>query len=85
MVSGGIEPGRVLSISVIKSIFVFGLISFPCGADHPSAAINRHGGYEYVIAPLWKRFAAEAIDIAIIFLLKIMTTLAFIDAFEIDL
>uniref|UniRef100_A0A182IMD6 RDD domain-containing protein n=1 Tax=Anopheles atroparvus TaxID=41427 RepID=A0A182IMD6_ANOAO len=48
-------------------------------------AINRHGGYEYVIAPLWKRFAAEAIDIAIIFLLKIMTTLAFIDAFEIDL
>ncbi|XP_058115940.1 protein FAM8A1 [Anopheles ziemanni] len=48
-------------------------------------AINRHGGYEYVIAPLWKRFAAEAIDIVIIFLLKIMTTLAFIDAFEIDL
>uniref|UniRef100_A0A182K0I7 RDD domain-containing protein n=1 Tax=Anopheles christyi TaxID=43041 RepID=A0A182K0I7_9DIPT len=51
----------------------------------PDDAINRHGGYEYVIAPLWKRFAAEAIDIAIIFLLKIMTTLAFIDAFEIDL
>uniref|UniRef100_A0A182Y731 Uncharacterized protein n=1 Tax=Anopheles stephensi TaxID=30069 RepID=A0A182Y731_ANOST len=51
----------------------------------PDDGINRHGGYEYVIAPLWKRFAAEAIDIAIIFLLKIMTTLAFIDAFEIDL
>ncbi|XP_050067386.1 protein FAM8A1 [Anopheles maculipalpis] len=51
----------------------------------PDDAFNRHGGYEYVIAPLWKRFAAEAIDIAIIFLLKIMTTLAFIDAFEIDL
>uniref|UniRef100_A0A182N396 RDD domain-containing protein n=1 Tax=Anopheles dirus TaxID=7168 RepID=A0A182N396_9DIPT len=45
----------------------------------------RRGGLEYAIAPLWKRFAAEAIDIAIIFLLKIMTTLAFIDAFEIDL
>uniref|UniRef100_A0A2M4BTA2 Putative conserved plasma membrane protein n=1 Tax=Anopheles marajoara TaxID=58244 RepID=A0A2M4BTA2_9DIPT len=51
----------------------------------PDAGINRHGGFEYVIAPLWKRFAAEAIDIAIIFLLKIMTTLAFIDAFDIDL
>ncbi|XP_052871498.1 protein FAM8A1-like [Anopheles cruzii] len=51
----------------------------------PDAAINRHGGYEYVVAPLWKRFAAEAIDIAIIFLLKIMITLAFIDALQIDL
>ncbi|XP_062556153.1 protein FAM8A1 [Armigeres subalbatus] len=47
--------------------------------------INRNGGYEYVIAPLWKRFLAEAIDIVIIFLLKIMTTMAFIDIFDIDL
>lgn len=47
--------------------------------------INRNGGYEYVIAPLWKRFVAEAIDIIIIFLLKVMTTMAFIDFFEIDL
>lgn len=51
----------------------------------PDNAINRRGGHEFVIAPLWKRFAAEAIDIAIIFLLKIMTTLAFIDALDIDL
>ncbi|XP_065073444.1 protein FAM8A1 isoform X2 [Ochlerotatus camptorhynchus] len=41
--------------------------------------------YEYVIAPLWKRFVAEAIDIVIIFLLKVMTTMAFIDFFDIDL
>uniref|UniRef100_A0A1Q3FH54 Putative conserved plasma membrane protein n=1 Tax=Culex tarsalis TaxID=7177 RepID=A0A1Q3FH54_CULTA len=47
--------------------------------------INRNGGYEYIIAPLWKRFVAEAIDIIIIFLLKVMTTMAFIDFFEIDL
>lgn len=47
--------------------------------------INRNGGYEYVIAPLWKRFVAEAIDIVIIFLLKVMTTMAFIDIFDIDL
>uniref|UniRef100_A0A182QXA9 RDD domain-containing protein n=1 Tax=Anopheles farauti TaxID=69004 RepID=A0A182QXA9_9DIPT len=45
----------------------------------------RRRGIEFPIAPLWKRFAAEVIDIAIIFLLKIMMTLAFIDAFEIDL
>ena len=49
------------------------------------AVINRNGGYEYIIAPLWKRFVAEAIDIIIIFLLKVMTTMAFIDFFEIDL
>uniref|UniRef100_A0A023EPK3 Putative secreted protein n=1 Tax=Aedes albopictus TaxID=7160 RepID=A0A023EPK3_AEDAL len=47
--------------------------------------INRNGGYEYVIAPLWKRFVAEAIDIVIIFLLKIMTTMAFIDILDIDI
>lgn len=47
--------------------------------------INRNGGYEYIIAPLWKRFVAEAIDIIIIFLLRVMTTMAFIDFFEIDL
>ncbi|XP_058834484.1 protein FAM8A1 [Topomyia yanbarensis] len=47
--------------------------------------INRNGGYEYIIAPLWKRFVAEAIDIIIIFLLKVMTTMACIDFFDIDL
>ncbi|XP_055534129.1 protein FAM8A1 [Wyeomyia smithii] len=47
--------------------------------------INRNGGYEYIIAPLWKRFVAEAIDIIIIFLLKVMTTMAFIDFLDIDL
>lgn len=47
--------------------------------------INRNGGYEYIIAPLWKRFVAEAIDIVIIFLLKVMTTMACIDFFDIDL
>ncbi|XP_058464464.1 protein FAM8A1 [Malaya genurostris] len=47
--------------------------------------INRNGGYEYIIAPLWKRFIAEAIDIVIIFLLKVMTTMACIDFFDIDL
>lgn len=47
--------------------------------------INRNGGYEYIIAPMWKRFVAEAIDIVIIFLLKVMTTMAFIDFFDIDL
>ncbi|XP_055591669.1 protein FAM8A1 [Uranotaenia lowii] len=46
--------------------------------------INRNGGYEYVIAPIWKRFVAEAIDIVIIFLLKVMTIMAFIDAFDMD-
>ncbi|XP_053671657.1 protein FAM8A1 [Anopheles nili] len=53
--------------------------------SRPDNAINRHEWYAYVIAPLWKRVVAEIIDIAIIFLLKIMTTLAFIDAFDIDL
>ncbi|EAT42367.1 AAEL006098-PA [Aedes aegypti] len=46
--------------------------------------INRNGGYEYVIAPLWKRFVAEAIDIVIIFLLKVMLTMAFVDFFDIN-
>ncbi|XP_053685555.1 protein FAM8A1 isoform X2 [Sabethes cyaneus] len=46
--------------------------------------INRTGGYEFVIAPLWKRFVAEGIDIVIIFLLKVMMTMAFIDFLDID-
>lgn len=47
--------------------------------------INRNGGYEYIIAPLWKRLVAEAIDGVIIFLLKVMTTMACVDFFNVDL
>lgn len=47
--------------------------------------INANGGYEYVIAPLWKRLVAELIDIAILFVLKLMVAFMLIDIFEIDL
>lgn len=31
--------------------------------------LHQNGGYEYVIAPIWKRFLAEAIDVCIIIIL----------------
>jgi len=47
--------------------------------------INTHGGYEYVIAPLWKRFVAEVIDVVILFLMKLMVTFAVVDIFDLNL
>lgn len=47
--------------------------------------IGANGGYEYVIAPLWKRMVAEIFDIAILFMLKLMVAFMIIDIFEIDL
>lgn len=35
--------------------------------------INRTGGYEYVVAPFWKRAVAELIDMFIMLFLKIVT------------
>lgn len=35
--------------------------------------INRTGGYEYVVAPFWKRGVAEIIDMIIMLFLKIIT------------
>lgn len=43
------------------------------------------GGYEYVIAPIWKRFVAEVIDIAILFLIKLLITFAIVDIFDVEL
>ena len=34
--------------------------------------INRHGGYEYVVAPFWKRAVAEFIDMIIMLVFKIV-------------
>lgn len=30
--------------------------------------LYQNGGYEYVIAPIWKRFLAEAVDVSVIFM-----------------
>ncbi|XP_063703579.1 protein FAM8A1 [Culicoides brevitarsis] len=47
--------------------------------------IALNGGYEYTIAPLWKRFLAEMIDVFILFLIKIMITFALVDIFDLNL
>lgn len=49
------------------------------------SVIEHNGGYEYVIAPLWKRFMAELIDIMILFLIKLTITFAIVDLFDIEL
>lgn len=51
------------------------------GQHHHTSA--RAGEREYLIPPLWKRFAAEFIDFFILFLLKLVVTFVAIDFFEI--
>jgi len=46
--------------------------------------INQNGGFEYVLAPLYKRFFAEVIDVVILFILKLIVAFMIIDIFEID-
>ncbi|BFG05338.1 protein FAM8A1 [Drosophila madeirensis] len=46
--------------------------------------IQRVGGYEYVVAPFWKRAVAEAIDMFILFILKIIVTFGIVNLFDID-
>ncbi|GAB0099455.1 uncharacterized protein DMENIID0001_153150 [Sergentomyia squamirostris] len=47
--------------------------------------INQTGGYEFVIAPMWKRFCAEIVDVMIVLLLKLLITFAIVDLLDIDL
>lgn len=49
------------------------------------AIIASHGGYEFVIAPSWKRILAETIDILILMFIKLMVTFTVIDLFDFDL
>ncbi|KAH8277902.1 hypothetical protein KR018_009890 [Drosophila ironensis] len=46
--------------------------------------IERYGGYEYVVAPFWKRAVAETIDVFILFILKIIVTFGIVNLFELD-
>lgn len=48
----------------------------------PAEVIARHGGYEYVIPPLYKRLAAEFIDFMLLFILKLIVTFIAVDMFE---
>ncbi|CAG9796349.1 unnamed protein product [Diatraea saccharalis] len=52
--------------------------------EHHTAAevIARHGGYEYMIPPLYKRLFAEFIDFVLLFILKLLVTFIAIDMFE---
>ncbi|EDW89419.1 protein FAM8A1 [Drosophila yakuba] len=46
--------------------------------------IQRLGGYEYVLAPFWKRAVAETIDMLILFIVKIIITFGVVNLFNID-
>ncbi|KAH8336692.1 protein FAM8A1 [Drosophila kikkawai] len=46
--------------------------------------IQRVGGYEYVLAPFWKRAAAEAIDVFILFIVKIIITFGVVNLFDLE-
>lgn len=47
--------------------------------------LYQNGGYEYVIAPIWKRVLAEAIDVIILFIIKLMVVFMMIDLFNIQI
>ncbi|EDW09633.1 protein FAM8A1 [Drosophila mojavensis] len=46
--------------------------------------IQRLGGTEMVVAPFWKRAVAEAIDVVILFILKIIVTFSLFHVFDLD-
>ncbi|XP_039486402.1 protein FAM8A1 [Drosophila santomea] len=46
--------------------------------------IQRLGGYEYVLAPFWKRAVAETIDMLILFIVKIIITFGVVNLFNIE-
>ncbi|XP_033156022.1 protein FAM8A1 [Drosophila mauritiana] len=46
--------------------------------------IQRLGGYEYVLAPFWKRAVAETIDMFILFIVKIIITFGVVNLFNIE-
>ncbi|KAH8416125.1 hypothetical protein KR222_008518, partial [Zaprionus bogoriensis] len=46
--------------------------------------IQRLGGTEVVVAPFWKRAFAEAIDVFILFILKIIVTFSLFHVFDLD-
>ncbi|RVE51953.1 hypothetical protein evm_003419 [Chilo suppressalis] len=48
----------------------------------PVEVIARHGGYEYMIPPLYKRLLAEFIDFILLFILKLLVTFVAVDMFE---
>lgn len=48
----------------------------------PAEVIARHGGYEYIIPPLYKRLLAEFIDFMLLFVLKLIVTFVAVDMFE---
>lgn len=63
-----------------------GNIQFPLNDEvnlQPAEVIARHGGYEYIIPPLWKRFVAELVDFLVLFFLKLAITFTTVDFFEI--
>ena len=47
--------------------------------------IRVNGGFEHVIAPLYKRFLAEIIDTVILFLVKILFFVFFLDFLDIHM
>ncbi|XP_043661832.1 protein FAM8A1 [Drosophila teissieri] len=46
--------------------------------------IQRLGGYEYVLAPFWKRAVAETIDMLILFIVKIIITFGVVNLFNME-
>ncbi|KAM3967757.1 protein FAM8A1 [Aphomia sociella] len=48
----------------------------------PAEVIAQHGGFEYVIPPLYKRLTAEFIDFMLLFILKLIVTFIAVDMFE---
>jgi hypothetical protein len=51
----------------------------------PAQVIRENGGYEYIVAPLYKRLVAEIIDIFILFMLKLLLAFVIIDLFDVNM
>ncbi|XP_037953859.1 protein FAM8A1-like [Teleopsis dalmanni] len=47
--------------------------------------VFRHGGFEYVIAPFWKRVVAESIDFLLLLIVKIILSFTVLNIFDMDI
>ncbi|XP_059226534.1 protein FAM8A1 [Stomoxys calcitrans] len=87
---GGAAAGQVPNINAAMAGMGVGFNGFGGGFrimnDQAQAeVINRTGGYEYVLAPFWKRAVAELIDMIIMLFLKIVTIFVVTNVFGFNL
>lgn len=82
-----LQPGNVNNLNAaLAGVGGFNGFGLRLINDQAQAEIiNRTGGYEYIVAPFWKRAVAEFIDMIIMLFLKIVTIFVVTNVFGYNL